>query len=384
MQQAGPVRLGVVGPGNIGRKHIDNVVAGHVPECAITALCSRHPPDAAIAPGAQHFSSLEALLDSGRCDAVIVATPTCNHLQAGAAVLRSGLHLMMEKPLGLSIAEGEALLAQQGPAQVFALMLNQRTDPLFTAMRDCIDSGQLGELTRTQWTMTHWFRPEVYFKVSDWRATWKGEGGGLLLNQCIHNLDVYQWLCGMPASLHAFCRFGRYHDIEVEDEVSAFFSYASGASGVFVGSTGESPGVNRFDVIGDSGSLCFDGERLLLTQNAQSTQQYSRTTRDMFGQPPSHTRDITPERAVNQHAIVLDNFVQAIRNDEPLIAPAREGLNSLALANAMLLSSWENTAVDLPLDAARYQQALEQRMAVSQLRKKQEISATIDMDASFR
>jgi predicted dehydrogenase len=224
----------------------------------------------------------------------------------------------------------------------------------------------------------------VYFQVSDWRATWRGEGGGLLLNQCIHNLDIFQWLCGMPTSVQAFCEFGRYHNIEVEDEATAYFRYANGATGVFVGSTGEAPGVNRLDVIGERGALSFDGKRLWLSENEPATGEFSRSTREMFGMPVTCVRDITPDRASNQHATVLNNFVAAILRDEVLLAPATAGLDSLALANSMLLSSWEARPVTLPLDSAHYQQALAQRIAGSTLRRKAAIAANVDMQASYR
>lgn len=378
------IRLGVIGLGNIARQHIANIGSGQAGPFKITAICSRHPDDYVRSLGVQHFATQAELVASGLCDAVLIATPTCDHFHAGKLALQAGLHVMLEKPIGLSIAEGEQLLALQGGEQVFALMLNQRTDPLFLAMRKHILGGALGEITRTHWTMTNWFRPEIYFQASDWRATWRGEGGGLLVNQCIHNLDIFQWLCGMPVSLRAHCRFGRYHDIEVEDEATAYLEYPNGASGVFIGSTGEAPGVNRLDVIGDRGALAFDGERLVLRQNAQATSEYSRTTRDMFGMPAVTTTDITPDRGINQHALVMQNFAAAIQRGESLLAPAGDGLASLALANAMLLSTWESRAVSLPLDSAAYQEALAQRVAGSRLREKTDREANIDMDASFR
>lgn len=384
MSQASSVRLGVIGLGNIAGQHIETIRSGAVADCEVTAVCSRSASPVADGLGIPHFTALDALISSGKCNAVLIATPTWNHFAAGAAALQAGLHVMMEKPIGLSVAEGEQLLKLQSDAQVFALMLNQRADPLFLAMRDVIQSGALGPITRTQWTMTNWFRPEVYFQVSDWRATWRGEGGGLLLNQCIHNLDVYQWLCGMPSSVQAYCQFGKYHDIEVEDEATAYLEYPNGATGVFVGSTGEAPGVNRFDVVGDSGALQFDGERLLQASNTPATSQYNRETRDMFGMPEVETVDITPVRSGSQHAAVLNNFVSAVVRGEMLIAPAAEGLNSLSLANAMLLSTWSQERVNLPLDSARYQSALEQRMATSKLRTKANIEARVDMNASYR
>ncbi|CAA0111695.1 Myo-inositol 2-dehydrogenase [Halioglobus japonicus] len=384
MGQNKVVRLGVIGLGNIARQHIENLTSGQITDCVLAAVCTRQPTALSDDLGVPHFTDYTELVHSGLCDAVLVATPTFTHFETGACVLRAGLHLMMEKPIGLSTQEGEDLIALQQSGQVFALMLNQRTDPLFTTMRNIVNGGALGEITRTHWTMTNWFRPEVYFKVSDWRATWRGEGGGLLLNQCIHNLDIFQWLCGMPLSVQAFCEFGRYHDIEVEDEATAVFRYANGASGVFVGSTGEAPGVNRFDVIGDRGALAFDGERLLLSENEPGTLEFSRTTREMFGMPTSKVCDITPDRSINQHAAVMTNFVGAILRGDELLAPASAGLDSLALANAMLLSSWEARAVSLPLDSGHYQQVLAERITNSTLRRKADIETTVDMSASYR
>jgi predicted dehydrogenase len=378
------VRLGIIGLGNIAGQHIENITSGQVPDCEVAALCSRQPSELAAELNIPHYNDYQALLDSGTCDAVLIATPTFSHAPIGIAALRAGLHVLMEKPIGLSVLEGEQLIAAQQAGQAFGMMLNQRTDPVFIAMRNCIQQNTLGEITRTHWTMTNWFRPEIYFSVSDWRATWRGEGGGLLVNQCIHNLDIFQWLCGMPSSVRAFCRFGRYHDIEVEDEATAYLEYPNGASGVFIGSTGEAPGSNRLEIVGDKGSLSFDGEKLLLTENVTATSEYSRQTSDMFGMPDTNTRDITPDRSVNQHAIVVSNFVDAVLGRGELLAPATEGINSLALANSMLMSSWEERTVFLPLDSKAYQQCLDKRLATSELRVKTDAQVHVDMSKSYR
>lgn len=377
------VRLGIIGLGNIGQQHIQHIQTA-VTGCEIAALCSRQPKEIAGAETVPHFSDYRQLMDSGLVDAVLIASPTMAHFEQASYALAKGLHVLMEKPIGLSCHEGEQLIARQQQKQVFALMLNQRTDPLFVAMKEQVDSGRLGPIQRTHWTMTNWFRPEVYFQVSDWRATWKGEGGGLLVNQCIHNLDIFQWICGMPVSVQGFCSFGKYHDIEVEDEATAYLRYSNGASGLFVGSTGEAPGINRFDIVGDHGTLSFDGDRLTLITNSESTSAFSKTTRELFGMPATTSQDITPDRRINQHAQVIQNFIDAIRAQAPLIAPADQGLHSLALANAILLSSWEHKAVALPLDSATYQRALEQRIAQSSLRKKADIEVSIDMTKSYR
>ncbi|MBT4522180.1 MAG: Gfo/Idh/MocA family oxidoreductase [Halieaceae bacterium] len=378
------VRLGIIGLGNIGLAHAQQVLGGAIERCTLSALCSRSSNPIADQTDARHFSDYRELIHSGECDAVLVASPTLYHREMGAAVLEAGLHLLMEKPLGLSIQEGQELIDGARSDQRFGLMLNQRIDPVFTTMKQQLDNGVLGDLQRTQWTMTNWFRPEVYFQVSDWRATWRGEGGGLLLNQTIHNLDIFQWLCGMPVSLRGFCGFGKYHDIEVEDEATAYLEYNNGATGVFIASTGEAPGVNRLDIIGDRGMLSYDGERLLLTTNTPGTAEFNRSTRDMFGQPEHSVCDISPSVSRDQHTIILNNFVAAVLDGTPLMTPAAEGLNSLALANAILLSAWHNKTISLPLDPVIYQAALARRQADSQLRQKAEIDVQIDMDKSYR
>ena len=382
---SGSIRIGVVGLGNIAQQHIKNVLEGHVRHAKLTAICSRSESDYTRSLGVAHFTDYRELIASRLCDAVVVATPTYSHLDVGAAVLDAGLHLMMEKPMGLSIAEGEELVARANRSgAVAALMLNQRADPLFLRMREIVASGDLGDLIRINWTMTNWFRPEVYFQVSDWRATWRGEGGGVLVNQCIHNLDILQWICGMPSSLRAFCRFGRFHDVEVEDDVTAYLEYDNGATGIFVGSTGEAPGNNRFEIIGDSGSLVFDGKTLTVSRNEVSTAQFNRETREMFGMPGSSSEPLSIDRAVNQHAILLSNFVESIRNDESLIAPLDDGLSSLAIANGMLMSTWTDSKVDFPIDAVEYSRLLQQKIESSVLRTKAQVEVNIDMSSSYR
>lgn len=378
------VRLGVIGLGNIAQQHINNIVNRAVINCAVKAICARTKPQQTNLPEAIYFTDFRSLIDSGLVNAVLIATPTFSHFDIAAYALSRNIHVMLEKPITLSSYQGEKLIALANEQTKFALMLNQRTDPTYVKIKQIVDSGVLGEIQRTHWTMTNWFRPEIYFQVSDWRATWKGEGGGLLVNQCIHNLDIYQWICGMPEKVTAFCEFGKYHNIEVEDEVSAFFRYENKATGVFVASTGEAPGVNRFDIIGDTGSVHFDSGRLTQKLSQQSTAEYNRNTENMFGMPDSVETEIVVTETVNQHAVVMNNFVNAILFDEPLMVTASMGLGSLDLANAMLLSTWQNSAVDVPLDRHAYQQVLEEKVASSSLRKKSGQQANVDMNASYR
>lgn len=378
------VRIGVIGLGNIAKQHIDNIVSGAVVGGTLAAICSRNGSELAKQLAVPYFSDYQKLCDSALVDAVIIATPTMAHFDMAKYALGRNLHVMLEKPMGLSSFEGHALLQYAGKRCVFALMLNQRCDPSFRKMKQIVQSGELGSLQRTHWTMTNWFRPEIYFQVSDWRATWKGEGGGMLLNQCIHNLDIFQWICGVPQQIQAFCEFGKYHHIEVEDEVTAYLRYANGATGLFMGSTGEAPGVNRFDIIGDKGSLHFDSGHLTLKRNEQSTAQFNQQTDNMFGMPQCQSEVLVITEKVNQHAVIMNNFVDAIINGAQLIAPAEQGLASLDIANAMLLSTWQQKSIDLPLDRNTYQRLLQDKIASSALRQKSDKQAKIDMAASYR
>ncbi|MGJ8679894.1 Gfo/Idh/MocA family protein [Paraglaciecola sp.] len=378
------IKLGVIGLGNIAQQHIQNVISGAVKNCKITALCARNDSGQAKELGAIHFTRYQDLIDSGEVDTVLIATPTLSHFEITKYALEKNLHVMLEKPIGLSSWEGEELVKLAPEKSQFALMLNQRTDPTFAKMKQVIESGILGEIKRTHWTMTNWFRPDIYFQVSDWRATWKGEGGGLLVNQCIHNLDIFQWVCGIPSEITAFCEFGKYHNIEVEDEVTAYLRYENKATGVFVGSTGEAPGVNRFDIIGDNGSIHFENGKLTQKLNDQSTAEFCANTDEMFGMPKVTVSDLSTDESVNQHAIIMNNFVNAIHNNEALIAPAKDGLASLDIANGILQSSWNKQTVSLPLDRAGYQALLNEKAQSSSLRKKSNAEAKVDMNASYR
>jgi predicted dehydrogenase len=263
-------------------------------------------------------------------------------------------------------------------------MLNQRSDPSFLKIRELIASGAIGQLQRTNWIMTNWFRPEVYFQSSPWRATWPGEGGGLLVNQCIHNLDLFQWCCGVPSKIRAWCRFGRYHDIEVEDECTAYFEYANGATGIFVGSTGEAPGSNRLEIAGDAGTILLENRVLTLTRNSTPAQAFSRSTKEMFGQPEKTVETFSDWPAVNQHATLLNDFAAGVLDGAKMIAPAGDGLASLEFANGFLLSTWLNREIDLPLDAALYEAELAKRVAASKPRTNLAQAAAVDMSKSYR
>lgn len=359
----GPVRFGIVGLGLIGRVHLGHLMSGAVSGAVLTAVNDVSRTTAPLPDGVEFFDSLDRLLDSGRVDAVIVAAPHVHHVEIGLRVIRSGLHLLMEKPLAPTKLECERLVsAPLREGQKFGLMLQRRTHPLYRRLRGMIATGELGEIQRTQWTSTNWFRTDAYYRQGGWRATWRGERGGVLVNQAQHTLDLWQWLCGMPASVHAICQFGRYHPIETEDSVLASCVYANGAAGVFVAATGEAPGVNRLEIAGSKGLAVVENERLWVTLNSQDSAEFRRSSDDLFGVPASVQREIRVEEPFASHAGVIQNFVEAIAGREPLIAEAGDGVGAVELANAMLLSAWTGSTVPLPLNGAAYERELAKRL----------------------
>jgi predicted dehydrogenase len=381
------MKFGIIGMGNIGRVHADNILNGAVEGAELTALANQ--PIESLAPfqeqGIACFADANELIDSGRCEAVIIALPTALHAPIGIRALRAGLHIIMEKPLALHKAEAQRLLAaRQSDDQLIALMMNQRTHPVYARIKQWIDEGRVGPLQRISWTMTNWFRPEIYYQSSSWRATWKGEGGGVLMNQCPHNLDILQWLVGMPIELTASCAFGKYHDIEVEDEVFTTFRFKNGARGQFAASTGEAPGVNRLELVGNLGTVISDGTSATLYSASQPVSAFSRSTLEMFGMPEISETHFKPAETINQHAAILTNFVRTSRGHETLIAPAAEGMNSLELAGAMIYSAWLQQPVSLPLDADAYEKVLQEKISLSIPREVVTTAAAVDMSKSYR
>jgi predicted dehydrogenase len=363
------VRFGIVGLGNMGAVHARNLAQGAVPHGTLAAVCDSDPArTAGYGETVRVFHDLGEMVRSGAIDALVIATPHFAHPDAAILALRAGLHVLVEKPLAVHKADAERMLAAHAAAGAklqFGIVFNQRTRAPHRKIRQLIQSGELGPVRRVQWTLTDWFRSDAYYASSPWRATWDGEGGGVLINQAPHQLDLWCWLFGLPARVRAFCQFGRYHTIDVEDDVTAYFEMPGGATGTFITSTGEAPGTNRLEIAADRGRVVYEGGQLQFTRNEIPAPEFSRTTKEIFGLPPKWDVAIPVAGNDRQHLEILQNFTAAIRDGAPLIAPAAEGLASVELANAMLLSTWLDRTIDLPLDGRVFQAELEKRIAAS-------------------
>lgn len=380
------VRVGIIGMGNIGKHHAQYLRTGQVPRCELTAVCSPSPDKLRSYEPLPIFSDPLALMDSKKVDAVLIATPHYQHTTLGIAALERGLHVMVEKPISAHKADAERLIAaaERRKECVFGAMFQLRTEPRYLKIQSLLQSGELGRLLRVHWINTDWFRTDAYYSSSAWRATWKGEGGGVLLNQALHNLDTVYWLFGRPSRVRAFGKIGGYHAIEVEDEVTAYLEWEQGTSGVFVTSTAEAPGTNRLEITGSKGRLVLENDRLHFIRNERDMLEFSRTAKTGFGKPEVWNVEVPFANAPAQHATLMQNFVEAILDGKPLLTPGAEGMGSIELANSMLLSLLDGETISLPLDAGRYEARLQQLIRESKHQKKVESLTNDDFSKSFR
>ena len=379
------VRLALIGVGNIGNLHLGSI--RQLDKVELAAVCDIRPERAQAASEAFHcpaYTDSQALLDDHVCDAVLIATPHYDHTTIGIAALEAGYHVLVEKPISVHKSDCERLIAAHRDKRlVFAAMFQLRTDPHYKKIKQLVDQGELGQFLRISWIITEWFRTEAYYASGGWRATWAGEGGGVLLNQCPHNLDLLQWICGMPNKVRGFCSFGKRHNIEVEDEVTAYLEYPGGCTGVFVTSTGEAPGANRFEIAGDNGKLVLEDGRLTFTRNKVPATEFLETSQASFAKPDVEVVNFQIEGSGGQHLEILDNFADAILEGAEPIASAEEGIHSVELANAMLYSSLLGQPVELPLDGEAFERELKKLIASSTYVKPEEMEAEADMKQSF-
>ena len=354
------VNIAIIGVGNIGSAHAASIYGGKVDGLKLAALCDisekRRNELQALYPDIPIFSDADSLLKSGLADAVIIATPHYFHPVIAEKAFQYGLHVLTEKPVGVSCATVRTMFqTAQNSGKLFAVMFNQRTNLLFRKAKEIVSSGALGELKRCVWLITNWYRKQCYYDSGGWRASWDGEGGGVLLNQAPHNLDILQWLCGMPSAIYARCDEGKYHNIEVEDDATVMMRYDSGMSAVFITTTGEYPGTNRLEISGTKGKLVIENGKLTHVSLAIDERDFR--LMEESKENPLTVTEIADEK-YNGHLRILQNFANAILNDEPLIAPAYEGIRELTISNAAYLSSWLGKEIALPMDDALYERML--------------------------
>ena len=366
------VKLGIVGIGNIGSSHAQCTARGEIDGVTLVAVCDIDPAKVAAFretfPQVEGYSDYLTMFRSGKVDAVIISVPHPLHSQIAIQAFQCGLHVLLEKPADISVSKVMRMneVAREA-GTVFSMMFNQRTNYLFAKARELVRSGQLGDLKRSVWIITNWYRTQSYYDSGDWRATWAGEGGGVLINQAPHNLDLWQWICGMPKSITAFCDVAKYHRIEVEDDVTILARYENGAVGTFITSTGEYPGTNRLEISGTLGKLVIENSLLKWWKLKTDEREVCATSPKGFAKIDADYEEITAPSKETAHKGIIQNFANAILHGEPLLAPGTDGIYELTLSNAAYLSGWKKGAeITLPFDVAEFDELLAQHAAHSE------------------
>ena len=374
------IKLGIIGIGNMGSGHASNIKNGECPDIEIVAIADNNPvrlewaKEQGYGENIAYFDDAIDMLDSGKIDSCLVAVPHYDHTFFAVECMKRGIHVMVEKPAGVYTKQVKDMNeeAAKHPEVVFGMMFNQRTNCVYRKLRELVQSGEYGQIRRTNWIITNWYRPQAYYNSGGWRATWSGEGGGVLLNQCPHQLDLWQWICGMPKTVHAHLHYGKWHDIEVEDDVTAYVEYENGATGVFVTSTGDPHGTNRLEILMDRAKFVVENDVLVMKEFEVSEPEFSKTNTAVFASPKGKTITVETDGKNPQHVGVLNAFADAILRGGKLVADGTDGINGLTLSNAMHLSSFLGRAVEIPFDDELYYSELMKRVATS--RKKDNVS----------
>jgi predicted dehydrogenase len=359
----------------------------------LAAVCDADPQRAEKVaqrfPAVAKFTQYEDLLASGTCDAILIATPHYQHPIITDAAFAKGLHVLCEKPVAVRVSDARKTneLHKKYPHLKYALMFQSRISPLYLKIKQLIDEGELGEVTRITWIANNWFRTWTYFAMGGWRGTWAGEGGGVLINQNPHNLDLLQWLPSlMPNRITAVASLGKHHPIEVEDEISAILEYPNGAIGHFISGTGEYPGTDRLEIAGDRGRLVCEKNTIKLHQTRKSVRQVRESSKEAFAHIDVWEIDVPiPAARPDAHKLATQNFVNAILKNEPLIAPGEEGVKGLEIGNAMLMAGVSRQAVTLPIDAAAFDNLLKdlEKKYAGKKKLTAPVGAVADINASF-
>ena len=369
------IRLGILGVGNMGSSHSRNVLAGKCPEFELVAIADWNAERVAwykkeISDKVACFATCEEMIDSGLIDACLIAIPHYDHPKYAMLCMQKGIHVLVEKPAGVYTMQVREMNeeADKHPELAFGMMFNQRTNCIYRKVHELVHGGAIGELKRVNWIITDWYRTQFYYDSGAWRATWNGEGGGVLLNQCPHQLDLLQWIVGLPCKVQAFCHEGKWHDIEVEDDVTAYLEYPNGATGVFITTTADAPGTNRLEITGTKGTvICQDGV-VQLRKLEKDEREWCATCPEGFRAPDYETIVVETDGEFTAHPGVMNAFAANILRKEALVADGREGINGLMLSNAMHLASWLGQPVSLPVDEELFLKELNKRRATSRIK----------------
>ena len=383
------IRYGIIGVGNQGSYYARLFKENKVTNGVLVAVCDINESKLdnlklLFNDEIKYFNNHNSLLDSNLCDAVIIVTPHYFHPSIAIDFLKKDVSVILDKPAGVYTKQVKEMneVSKNSKAK-FTMMFNQRTNSVYRKMKEMIDNKEIGELQRVAWIITDWFRTESYYRNGSWRATWKGEGGGVLINQCPHQLDLLQWIVGLPKKVNAFCHYGKWHDIEVEDDVTAYLEFSNGATGVFVTTTGEAPGSNRFEVSGSKGKLICENDTLLFYKNELDNIKVCKESSKGFDTPKVEIIKVETDNKNEQHLGIINNFTNSLLGLEEQFVDGKEGINNVELMNAIELSGFRNgESVSLPVNEEEYLLELNKRRSSSKFKESND-DVVMDTSNSF-
>lgn len=386
------LRVGIIGVGGMGSGHMRRFINGEIKNAVVTAVCDineehlyKFKKD--LPEDVQYFTDSNELIHSGLVDGVLIATPHYDHPLIAMEALKADLHVLSEKPVGVftkNVRELNELAAKSGKA--FQVNFVLRTLNCYKKIKELIDNNELGNLKRITWIITTWYRGQAYYDSGDWRATWAGEGGGTLLNQNPHNLDLFQWFAGMPERVRGMCYFGKNRDIEVEDEATAYFEFANGATGLYVTSVSEYPGTNRLEIVGSRGKIVYEDDKIMFYRTEITEEQFNKESKTGTGAMPMWKCEVQyqPNGVYEGHAEIINNWVDVALHGGKLMAPGEEGINSLMISNGVYLSTWNDDWVNFPFDEDNFYEKLQEKIKTSVYVKKNVKKVDIDLNETFQ
>ena len=388
MENRKGIRLGIIGIGNMGSEHCRLILSGKCPETVLRAVADlredrREWARKTLPEGVYVFRDGRELIDSGMCEAVLIAAPHFQHGPLAEAALKAGLHVLCEKPAAVQADRAERMIrTARKTGKTLTFMFNQRTNCVYRAIKNLLAGGETGEIKRMNWIITDWYRTQRYYDSGSWRATWAGEGGGVLLNQCPHQLDLLIWLCGMPCAVTARCEEGKWHHIEVEDDVTAFLEFPNGATGVFVASTGDLPGTNRLEIDCERCKIVCENGRVKVWHLDVNEREICFESDDPWYRGKVSCYLLETDGENPQHTGVINAFAAHLLRGEPLVAEAADGLRALELSNAIHLSGWTGKRVEIPAERDAFNRELDKRIAASRNRTGRDITYETDHSGS--
>lgn len=358
--------IAVIGVGRMGSVHAKNLKKGRIAGARLAAVCDVDEKKRAYwsSRGIPAYPSVADLLDGVHIDGVMVAVPHPAHPEVVQACLKKGLPVLCEKPISPDLKSAQETVDCANETGVpFYMMYNQRTNRMYRRAKKLLEEGKLGKIRRVNLTVTHWYRSQHYYNQGGWRASWSGEGGGLLMNQCVHQLDILQWLVGVPEKVFAKCRTVN-RKITVENDVQAILTYPEGYSCVFQASGHELKGVNRLEIACEKGSITIGKRSMTVNYLQKSESEVNETTTKGYGNTSAKKKHyryglfrlIKEALRGGQQANVLDAFSASLAGAKRPLATGAEGMKALSVINAIYLSASKGREVTLPLDIEEYDQ----------------------------